>query len=370
MDEPRSRHDDDDDDRPERRQRGPRRDAHETQQSTAVQMALGGTATGLGVVALIFSFIPCCGMPFALGFGGLGLTCGGIGVIVALVAERRGLVFPCVGTGICVLAMLITVAWYFLFASMATTASNQAAANMQKVAKQIDEQNRKQIEENQKRQEEAMKNPKKDVGNPPGPIERTTTLNNLAEIGKAFHLYNDSKNFPMSSVNGQGKLSWRVAILPYIQQQALFGKFKLDEAWDSAHNRNVLNTFPMPRMFEAARTKPGDDANKTYYRLFTGPGTCYPTPNAKPQIGMINAGTSNTWLVAEGEKSVEWTKPDELVVKGSKMPALGGVFGGGFYVMCADGKAHYVNRDQFSPQVMLQLINPNRAQPVDGWPPN
>ena len=61
---------------------------------------------------------------------------------------------------------------------------------------------------------------------------------------------------------------------------------------------------------------------------------------------------------------------DELEVKGGKMPALGGVYGSGFYVMCADGKPYYVGRDQFSPQAMLQLIDPMRPEVVNGWPPN
>jgi hypothetical protein len=335
-------------------------------------MGLGGTATGLGVVALAFSFIPCCGLPFALGFGGLGLICGGIGIIVALTAERRGIVFPSVGAGICVLAMIIGVGWYIFFVAVGHSvnqAGQQATKDFAADVKRRAEEANKQAEENRKRLEEEQKNNQKVSGNPPGPVERTTSLNNLAEIGKAFMLFNDSKNFPPSTVKGQGKLSWRVAILPYIQQQALYNAFNPDEAWDSPHNRKVLNTTTMPKIFEAGRTKPGED-NKTYYRLFTGPGTCYPTPNSMPKIGSISAGPGMTWLVAEGQTAVEWTKPDELVVKGNKMPPLGGVFGNGFYVMSADGKGHYVTRDQFSPQIQLQLVNPNRGEFVQGWPPN
>ena len=47
---------------------------------------------------------------------------------------------------------------------------------------------------------------------------------------------------PAASVDKQGKplLSWRVAILPYLEQQELYNKFKLDEPWDSPRNNKEL----------------------------------------------------------------------------------------------------------------------------------
>jgi hypothetical protein len=127
----------------------------------------------------------------------------------------------------------------------------------------------------------------------------------------------------------------------------------------------------MPKIFESGRMKPGED-RKTYFRLFTGPGTLYPAANSRPKMDMITAGAgaSNTWLLAEGKNAVEWTKPDELVVNGGQFPQLGGAYGVGFFVLCADGKSHYVHQDQFSRDALLQLVNPTRAEQVAGWPPN
>ena len=39
-------------------------------------------------------------------------------------------------------------------------------------------------------------------------------------------------------------LSWRVAILPFIDQDALFKEFKLEESWDSPHNLKLLPRMP------------------------------------------------------------------------------------------------------------------------------
>src|SRR5262249_34008276 len=84
----------------------------------------------------------------------------------------------------------------------------------------------------------------------PGPTWPKTTeanrkqsQNNLKLIGLAFHNYLSTYGvFPASASFKKGKkplLSWRVAILPFIEQEALYKKFKLDEPWDSPHNKKL-----------------------------------------------------------------------------------------------------------------------------------
>src|ERR1700731_3796855 len=77
---------------------------------------------------------------------------------------------------------------------------------------------------------------------------RAQCTNNLKQIGLAFHNYHSANNaFPRAAITDkQGKpvLSWRVAILPYIEQQELYKKFKRDEPWDSPHNKALLKEVP------------------------------------------------------------------------------------------------------------------------------
>ena len=76
---------------------------------------------------------------------------------------------------------------------------------------------------------------------------RAQCVNNLKQIGLAMHNYHDANgHFPRAVVGKDGKrlLSWRVAILPYIEQQGLYNKFKLDEPWDSPHNKALINEMP------------------------------------------------------------------------------------------------------------------------------
>lgn len=55
----------------------------------------------------------------------------------------------------------------------------------------------------------------------------------------AMHNYHDTYNhFPEPASrddDGNPLLSWRVAVLPFIEQQALYEKFRLDEPWNSEH---------------------------------------------------------------------------------------------------------------------------------------
>src|SRR5262249_53756070 len=44
--------------------------------------------------------------------------------------------------------------------------------------------------------------------------------------------------------NGKLLLSWRVLLLPYVDQADLYKKFKLDESWDSPHNTKLIARMP------------------------------------------------------------------------------------------------------------------------------
>jgi hypothetical protein len=138
--------------------------------------------------------------------------------------------------------------------------------------------------------------------------------NNLKQIGLAMHNYESTYgNLPAPASLGKkgGKeLSWRVHILPYIEQEALYRKFKLDEPWDSEHNAKVLKDNPMPKNFAIPGTK-NEDEKKTHYQVFTGNGAMF-DPAKVFSIVSITDGTSNTLMTALAEKAVDWTKPDDI----------------------------------------------------------
>ncbi len=138
--------------------------------------------------------------------------------------------------------------------------------------------------------------------------------NNLKQFGLAMHNYHDVYgNLPApASIGKKGgkELSWSVMVLPYIEQEALYKKFKLDEPWDSAHNMKVLKDNPIPKIFAIPGSNNEDD-KKTHYQVFVGNGAMFDLATATKFTG-ITDGISNTLMVALADKAVDWTKPDDI----------------------------------------------------------
>jgi hypothetical protein len=187
--------------------------------------------------------------------------------------------------------------------------------------------------------------------------------NNMKQIILAMHNFDATYGaLPAGYADKSGKpgLSWRVALLPFIESDALFRQFKLEEPWDSDHNKQLINQ--MPAIYAPPRTPTG---GFTFYRGFTGPNTWLPPQQQLGQPGRallgvklftIPDGTSNTILVAEAYDPVIWTKPEELPFDSHSAPPLGGVFASGFYVGMGDGQAKFV-RKGIDPKMLASAIN-------------
>jgi len=174
---------------------------------------------------------------------------------------------------------------------------------------------------------------------------RAQCVNNFRQIARAMHNYNSTNNaFPRPAIldeKGKPLLSWRVAILPYIGQQGLYSRFRLDEPWDGPHNKGLLKEMP-PLYLCPSRAKVEPFA--TTYRVFVGNGVLF---ESDKDIGVadVTDGTSNTIMVVEAKEAVPWTKPDDLSFDPAKAPSLGGAGSphpGGFNAATADGAVRFI----------------------------
>lgn len=170
-----------------------------------------------------------------------------------------------------------------------------------------------------------------------GAVARAAGQNELKQIGLALQTYMTENNGlpPAAITDASGKrlLSWRVAILPYLEQDNLHKQFRLNEPWDSPHNRQLLNK--MPKQFG------GDSNGLTAVRAFAGPGMGFEWTR-RVGISEITDGTSNTALIADASSGVEWTKPDELDFAGSAPIVLGQPNQTTVNVLFADGSVKRV----------------------------
>jgi uncharacterized protein (TIGR03067 family) len=195
---------------------------------------------------------------------------------------------------------------------------------------------------------------------------KTASATNLKIIGLAMHNYADANRgtFPPAAIcakDGKPLLSWRVAILPYLDQNNLLKEFKLDEPWDSEHNKKLLDKMPKVYAPPGVDTK---EPNMTFYRVFAGPGTVFDGKMGK-RIVAVTDGLSNTILVVEAGEAVPWTKPDPLpYAAGKPLPKLGGLFKEGFTVLMGDGSTRFLRRNA-DPQILRAAITCAGGEVVD-----
>jgi hypothetical protein len=216
---------------------------------------------------------------------------------------------------------------------------------------------------------------------------RKESDNNLHKIGIAFHNFNDAYGrLPPAIVfdkNGKPLYSWRVLLLPYLEQGTLYNQFHLDEPWDSPHNA------PLSKTVVSVYSRPGMDSHMTFYQVFNGPGAVYNLSNPMPPGALVVCGpsggkgfesasnipripatfldgTSNTILMVEADESVPWAKPADIPYDQSKpLPKLGGLYSDDtFLVLLADGSRKTINRKTISDTTLRNAINPADGNPL------
>jgi prepilin-type processing-associated H-X9-DG protein len=183
---------------------------------------------------------------------------------------------------------------------------------------------------------------------------RASSANNLKQLALAMHNYNATfGHFPPAVVIGpDGKTphSWRVELLPYLEQNQLYQSYKMDEPWDSENNRKIL--AQMPRTFKA---DPDAATTASSYYVLTGKDTIF-SGKEGTKIQDITDGTSNTILIVEAKHDIPWTKPVDLEYDAKKpLSKFGGYFEGGFNAAFADGSVHFI-ANAIAEQTLRALI--------------
>ena len=193
---------------------------------------------------------------------------------------------------------------------------------------------------------------------------RMSSSNNLKQIALAIHNYHATyKKMPqnITSEDGTPLLSWRVAILPFIEQNKLYQEFKLDEAWDSRHNIKLLNRMPAIFTHPGMVTPPGT----TVYQRPVGKGLM--SPVGKLGFRDVTDGLSNTIMGIEslGEDAVKWTQPDDIRLdKEDPLKMLQDGTRQGFHVVLADGAVVFI-ANQIDPVLFKAMLTRNGRERVE-----
>jgi hypothetical protein len=206
---------------------------------------------------------------------------------------------------------------------------------------------------------------------------RTTSQSNLKQIVLALHTFHEKHGrFPaLYSTDASGKplLSWRVHLLPYLENGDLYHRFRLDEPWDSEHNRALLSEMPV--VFRSPETT--DERFVTNYLAISSDSSILIPPSESAfgqttpfgiSVKQVADGTSNTLLIVEvsNDRACEWARPEDFrVVAEDPLKGLGhdrdpNVFLGAF----GDGATRAVSR-KLDPQMFMGLTTRHGGESVD-----
>jgi hypothetical protein len=175
---------------------------------------------------------------------------------------------------------------------------------------------------------------------------RARSLNNLKQLAVAMHGYNDAhQRLPPAVVtdkDGKALYSWRVALLPFVDEDKLYQQFHLEEPWDSEHNKTLLAKIPKVYAPVGIKTK---EPYTTFFQVFYGPGAAFEEGEVSRIPASFQDGTSNTVFIAEAAEPVPWTKPVDLPFGPDKpLPKLGGLFKDVFHAAFVDGSSRAIKK--------------------------
>jgi len=147
---------------------------------------------------------------------------------------------------------------------------------------------------------------------------RTRCQNNLKQLGIALHCFHDAyTGFPPARVSANAtSCSWPPFILPYIEQNNLFEKYRFDLRWDDANTNDkgviqtTIKTFMCPscpyRQYDRAPIDyPPPNQITTPNSFLTrlpNPDNTFPGvlgKDVRRRMADVTDGTSNTLLLAE-----------------------------------------------------------------------
>jgi hypothetical protein len=196
---------------------------------------------------------------------------------------------------------------------------------------------------------------------------RTVSANNLRQIGLAMLNHESAMGTLPARANfdKQGKplLSWRVHILPYIEQDVLYKQFHLDEPWDSPHNKALIPLMPKLYANPSGAGRPG----MANYLAVCGKGLMFDGQQGR-KMSDITDGLSNTIMVVEADddRAVVWTKPEDWQFDPQHpMAGLGRAHAQGFNALFADSSVHMLARslDPQAFQAMLTIAGGEAVRP-------
>jgi prepilin-type processing-associated H-X9-DG protein len=199
--------------------------------------------------------------------------------------------------------------------------------------------------------------------------------NNLKHIGLALLNYHERYgSFPPAYIadeNGKPKHSWRVLILPFMENQRLYEQYDFSEPWNGPNNRQLVGM--MPKSYFCWSSSAGQNNGQTNYLAVIGPGAAWPGENNRT-LSEFTDGAAQTIMVVEVANSkTNWMEPSDLHIDpfsstpaANRKPGTAGSHPGGNNVVFADGSTGCLPND-LDPQVLHAMLTVDGGETIDWY---
>lgn len=139
--------------------------------------------------------------------------------------------------------------------------------------------------------------------------------NNMRQCLLALHNYQSANEvFPSAfETDSDGKPihSWRVMILPFIEQNALYDAYDFKEPWDGPNNSKLANQMPI--VYRCPSVPYSD--NETTYKLVSDPEAFFDGSKKRGFEDAVDGSSCTIVLVEDSQNPVNWMKPEDISIE-------------------------------------------------------
>lgn len=199
------------------------------------------------------------------------------------------------------------------------------------------------------------------------PASRQLVESDLHQIFLALEeYYANNGGFPPAQHAdriGNKAEGWRVALLPYLEQNPVYLKHFMGKNPKQSWNDPELLKLRIPTYSRIL----GGDTTETPYRVFVGPNCIFERNRTAKKESVLD-GLAQTILVVEAAENVPWSSDKELEYDPVKpVPKLGGSSKEGFFALMANGQIRLI-KHSVSEKVLRNLIQRDDGEFLgDDW---
>lgn len=174
---------------------------------------------------------------------------------------------------------------------------------------------------------------------------------NLVKIGAALRAYEaEHGSLPPAYIpdeRGRPKHSWRVLILPQLDEHGLYRQYNFDEPWDGPTNSQLARR--MPPVYGCPADLNAQGTGETNYMVVVGPGTFFPSSNSTRTADCQDPLDTTILVVETPVAGVNWLEPRDLKAERMQFTIndgfgveMGSLHSAGAHVLMADGSVHFL----------------------------